>query len=205
MNSAQGLISAENIGKNYGKGDVLKGVSLGVLRGERIGIVGRNGGGKSTLLRILVGAETPDSGRVSFLSGLSLEYLAQVDSFAPGDTIISAIFGESAIHSWASDPRARAVLEGLFGSHKSEEVDRPIEGLSGGERRRVSLAKLLVSDHDIICLDEPTNHLDVEGVHWLAEYLKQERGLAVVVITHDRWFLDEVSDKTWEVVNAGVS
>ena len=137
MNSAQGLISAENIGKNYGKGDVLKGVSLGVLRGERIGIVGRNGGGKSTLLRILVGAETPDSGRVSFLSGLSLGYLAQVDSFAPGDTIISAIFGESAIHSWASDPRARAVLEGLFGSHKSEEVDRPIEGLSGGERRRV--------------------------------------------------------------------
>ena len=204
MNSAQGLISAENIGKNYGKGDVLTGVSLGVLRGERIGIVGRNGGGKSTLLRILVGAEAPDSGRVSTLTGLSLGYLAQVDSFEPGATIISAIFGESAVHSWASDSKARAVLEGLFGSHKSEEVDRPIEGLSGGERRRVSLAKLLVSNHDIICLDEPTNHLDVEGVHWLAEYLKQERRLAVVVITHDRWFLDEVSDKTWEVVNGGV-
>jgi ATP-binding cassette subfamily F protein uup len=204
MNSAQGLISAENIGKNYGKGDVVKDVSLGVLRGERIGIVGRNGGGKSTLLRILVGAETPDSGRVSFLSGLSIGYLAQVDTFQPGATIISAIFGESAVHSWASDPQARAVLEGLFGSHKSEEVNRPIEGLSGGERRRVSLAKILVSNHDIICLDEPTNHLDVEGVHWLAQYLRHERKLAVVVITHDRWFLDEVSDKTWEIVDGGV-
>lgn len=204
MNSAPGLISAENIGKNYGKGDVLKDVSLGVLRNERIGIVGRNGGGKSTLLRILVGAEAPDTGRVSLVSGLSLGYLAQVDTFAPGATIISSIFGSSATHSWASDSRARDVLEGLFGSHKVAEIDRPIEGLSGGERRRVSLAKLLVSNHDVICLDEPTNHLDVEGVRWLASYVKNERKLAVVVITHDRWFLDEVSEKTWEVVAGGV-
>ena len=204
MNSAQGLISAENIGKNYGKGDVLKDISLGVLRGERIGIVGRNGGGKSTLMRILVGSEAPDSGRVSALSGLSLGYLAQVDNFEPGATIISAIFGDTQTHSWASDPKARDVLEGLFGSHKSAEIERPIAGLSGGERRRVSLAKLLVANHDLICLDEPTNHLDVEGVNWLASYLKSERKLAVVVITHDRWFLDEVSDKTWEVVNGGV-
>ena len=204
MNSAQGLISAENIGKNYGKGDVLKDISLGVLRGERIGIVGRNGGGKSTLMRILVGSEAPDSGRVSALSGLSLGYLAQVDNFEPGATIISAIFGDTQTHSWASDPKARDVLEGLFGSHKSAEIERPIAGLSGGERRRVSLAKLLVANHDLICLDEPTNHLDVEGVNWLANYLKSERKLAVVVITHDRWFLDEVSDKTWEVVNGGV-
>ena len=204
MNSAQGLISAENIGKNYGKGDVLKDISLGVLRGERIGIVGRNGGGKSTLMRILVGSEAPDSGRVSALSGLSLGYLAQVDNFESGATIISAIFGDTQTHSWASDPKARDVLEGLFGSHKSVEIERPIAGLSGGERRRVSLAKLLVANHDLICLDEPTNHLDVEGVNWLARYLKSERKLAVVVITHDRWFLDEVSDKTWEVVNGGV-
>ena len=204
MNSAQGLISAENIGKNYGKGDVLKDISLGVLRGERIGIVGRNGGGKSTLMRILVGSEAPDSGRVSALSGLSLGYLAQVDNFESGATIISAIFGDTQTHSWASDPKARDVLEGLFGSHKSVEIERPIAGLSGGERRRVSLAKLLVANHDLICLDEPTNHLDVEGVNWLANYLKSERKLAVVVITHDRWFLDEVSDKTWEVVNGGV-
>ena len=204
MNSAQGLISAENIGKNYGKGDVLKDISLGVLRGERIGIVGRNGGGKSTLMRILVGSEAPDSGRVSALSGLSLGYLAQVDNFESGATIISAIFGDTQTHSWASDPKARDVLEGLFGSHKSAEIERPIAGLSGGERRRVSLAKLLVANHDLICLDEPTNHLDVEGVNWLARYLKSERKLAVVVITHDRWFLDEVSDKTWEVVNGGV-
>ncbi len=204
MSSAQGLISAENIAKNYGKGDVLKSISLGVLRGERIGIVGRNGGGKSTLLRILVGQEAPDSGRISFLNGLSLGYLAQVDSFADDATILSAIFGDSATHSWASDPKAREVLEGLFGSHNESDFNRPIAGLSGGERRRVSLAKLLVSSHDLICLDEPTNHLDVEGVNWLAQYLKREKRLAVVVITHDRWFLDEVSDKTWEVVNAGV-
>ena len=204
MNSAQGLISAENISKNYGKGDVIKDVSLGVLRGERIGIVGRNGGGKSTLLRILVGAEAPDTGRVSFLNGLSLGYLAQVDNFEPGATILSAIFGESTTHSWASDPKAREVLQGLFGSHKESEFNRPIEGLSGGERRRVSLAKLLVGNHDLICLDEPTNHLDVEGVYWLASYLKREKRIAVVVITHDRWFLDEVSDKTWEVVGGSV-
>ena len=204
MSSAQGLISAENITKNYGKGDVLSHVSLGVLRGERIGIVGRNGGGKSTLLRVLVGNEAPDSGRVSFLNGLSLGYLAQVDTFAEDATILSALFGDSATHSWASDPKAREVLEGLFGSHNESDFNRPIAGLSGGERRRVSLAKLLVTNHDLICLDEPTNHLDVEGVYWLAQYLKREKRLAVVVITHDRWFLDEVSDKTWEVVNAGV-
>ena len=204
MASAQGLISAENIGKNYGKGDVLAGISLGVLRGERIGIVGRNGGGKSTLLRLLVGAEAPDSGRVTYLNGLSLGYLAQVDTFPEGATILSALFDDSATHSWASDPKAREVLEGLFGSHKESDFNRPIAGLSGGERRRVSLAKLLVSNHDVICLDEPTNHLDVEGVNWLAQYLKREKKIAVVVITHDRWFLDEVSDKTWEVVNAKV-
>ena len=155
-------------------------------------------------MRILVGSEAPDSGRVSALSGLSLGYLAQVDNFEPGATIISAIFGETQTHSWASDPKARDVLEGLFGSHKSAEIERPLAGLSGVERRRVSLAKLLVANHDLICLDEPTNHLDVEGVNWLAGYLKTERKLAVVVITHDRWFLDEVSDKTWEVVNGGV-
>ena len=204
MNSAPGLISAENIAKNYGKGDVLNSVSLGVLRGERIGIVGRNGGGKSTLLRILVGVEAPDSGRVSQLNGLSLGYLAQVDKFPANATILSAIFGDSETYSWASDPKAREVLEGLFGSHKGDFLERPIEDLSGGERRRVSLAKLLVENHDLICLDEPTNHLDVEGVNWLASYLKREKRLAVVVITHDRWFLDEVSDKTWEVVNGGV-
>ena len=204
MDSAQGLISAEKIGKNYGKGDVLSDISLGVLRGERIGIVGRNGGGKSTFLRILVGAEEPDAGRVSFLSGLSIGYLAQVDSFEPDATIVESIFGQSSTYSWASDAKAREVLEGLFGSHRSEDFDRPILGLSGGERRRVSLAKLLVSNHDIICLDEPTNHLDVEGVNWLANYLKRERRLAVVVITHDRWFLDEVSEKTWEVIGGKV-
>jgi ATP-binding cassette subfamily F protein uup len=204
MANAQGLISAENIGKNYGKGDVLAGISLGVLRGERIGIVGRNGGGKSTLIRLLVGAEAPDSGRVTYVNGLSLGYLAQVDTFPEGATILSALFDDSATHSWASDPRAREVLEGLFGSHKESHFNRPVAGLSGGERRRVSLAKLLVSNHDVICLDEPTNHLDVEGVNWLAQYLKREKKIAVVVITHDRWFLDEVSDKTWEVVNAKV-
>ena len=204
MDSAQGLISAEKISKNYGKGDVLSDISLGVLRGERIGIVGRNGGGKSTLLRLLVGAEEPDTGRVSFLSGLSIGYLAQVDSFEPDATIIESIFGQSSTYSWASDAKAREILEGLFGSHRSEDFDRPILGLSGGERRRVSLAKLLVSNHDIICLDEPTNHLDVEGVNWLANYLKRERRLAVVVITHDRWFLDEVSEKTWEVIGGKV-
>ena len=204
MSSAPALINAENIAKDYGKGAVLAGVSLGILRGERIGIVGRNGGGKSTLLRILVGAEQPDSGRVSFLSGLSIGYLAQIDEFPPDASISQVIFGDRDTHAWASDSHAREVLEGLFGSHRASDFDRAIAGLSGGERRRVSLAKLLVSNHDIICLDEPTNHLDVEGVNWLASYIKVERRIAVALITHDRWFLDEVSDRTWEVVNGGV-
>ena len=126
MSSAPALINAENIAKDYGKGAVLAGISLGILRGERIGIVGRNGGGKSTLLRILVGAEQPDSGRVSILSGLSIGYLAQVDEFPPDASISQVIFGDRDIHAWASDSHAREVLEGLFGSHRASDFDRAI-------------------------------------------------------------------------------
>jgi len=198
------LLNVENITKSYGKGDVIHQVSLGVSTGDRIGIVGRNGGGKSTLMRLMSGIEEVDSGRVTHHGGLRFGHLMQVDEFDPELTIREVIFGTDSTHSWASDPLIRDVLKGLFGSHGEEVLHRKIAGLSGGERRRTSLARLLTSELDLIMLDEPTNHLDVEGVSWLANHLKNRKSLSVVVVTHDRWFLDEVSDRTWEVIDGGV-
>ena len=198
------LLNVENISKSYGKGDVIHQVSLGVSTGDRIGIVGRNGGGKSTLMRLMSGIEEADSGRVTHHGGLRFGHLMQVDEFDPELTIREVIFGTDSTHSWASDPLIRDVLKGLFGSHGEEVLHRKIAGLSGGERRRTSLARLLTSELDLIMLDEPTNHLDVEGVAWLAQYLNKKKVLAVVVVTHDRWFLDAVTDRTWEVVEGKV-
>jgi ATP-binding cassette subfamily F protein uup len=198
------LINLENVSLSYGKGAVLDHVSLGLADGARIGIVGRNGGGKSSLIKILGGQETPNDGRVSMANGTHLGTLSQIDQADPKATVRDIVLGDQADHEWATNSKAREVLTGLFGGFGESILARQMGPLSGGERRRVALAKLLISDLDVLLLDEPTNHLDVEAVTWLAEHLKARRGLALAVVTHDRWFLDEVSDRTWEVIDGKI-
>jgi ABC transport system ATP-binding/permease protein len=196
MTGAAPLVSLENVAKAYATTVVLDGVSLGVGAGERIGVVGRNGGGKTTLLRLLTGLEEPDGGRVSMTGGLRIGYVDQRTE-APGPTVREAVlsaYGE--VHEWAGDAAVREVLTGL--GLPRIGLDSPTGSLSGGERRRVALAAALVARSDLLVLDEPTNHLDVEGVAWLAGHLRTRRE-GLVVVTHDRWFLDEVSEQTWEV------
>ncbi|MBV8994375.1 MAG: ABC-F family ATP-binding cassette domain-containing protein [Pseudonocardiales bacterium] len=198
------LVNVEAVSKSYGVRPLLSAVSLGVDAGDRIGVVGLNGGGKTTLLELLAGLEPPDSGRVSRARGLRAAVLTQRTSLPEGVTVRQAALAElrvSAEHEWAADPRVRAVLDGL--GIPSLGLDRLVAGLSGGERRRVALAAALVGELDLLILDEPTNHLDVEGVRWLAEQLLARR-CAVVVVTHDRWFLDTVCTRTWEVVDGRV-
>jgi ATP-binding cassette subfamily F protein uup len=198
------LINLESVSKSYGKDPVLQGISLGVGEGERIGIVGRNGGGKSTLLRVMAGVENADSGRVTSGGSVRIGILAQEDQSGQYETVRDFVLGDRATHEWATDARIREVFTALFGSHDQSVFERKIAPLSGGEKRRASLARLLIADLDLLLLDEPTNHLDVEAVAWLATHLRSRRNLAVAVITHDRWFLDEVSDRTWEVIRGGV-
>ena len=197
------LVNLESVSKAFGERPLLAGVSLGIAEGERIGIVGRNGAGKSTLLRVLGGLEPPDAGRVAVTAGTHLAVVSQADPLAAGLTIADAVVPGRDVHEWAGDPRIREVLTGLLGSFDEASLARPVGTLSGGERRRVQLARALVSDADLLLLDEPTNHLDVEVIAWLAAHLKARR-LAVVVVTHDRWFLDEICDRTWEVVGGSV-
>jgi ATP-binding cassette subfamily F protein uup len=193
--STPNLVSLERVSKAYGVRPLLDGVSLGVGAGQRIGVVGRNGDGKTTLLRVLAGLEEPDDGRVSRNRGLHLGYLTQGDDLDPQATVRAAVLEGRADHEWAADSSTREVVEVLLAG---VSLDRTVEGLSGGERRRCSLARLLLGEHDLIILDEPTNHLDVEAVAWLARHLVR-RASALVVVTHDRWFLDAVCDTTWEV------
>lgn len=198
------LLNLESVSKAFDIRPLLDGVSLGVHLGERIGIVGRNGGGKSTLLKIMAGTLEPDAGRVAKSNSVRIGILSQSDNAPVGATVREVVLGDIPIHEWASNSRIREVLQGLFGGHSDDLLDRNFHALSGGERRRVNLAKLLVDDLDLILLDEPTNHLDVEGVAWLASHIKTRNSLAVAVITHDRWFLDEISDQIWEVVDGKV-
>ncbi|MFN2533831.1 MAG: ABC-F family ATP-binding cassette domain-containing protein, partial [Pseudonocardiaceae bacterium] len=198
------LVNVEAVSKSYGVRPLLSEVSLGVEAGDRIGVVGLNGGGKTTLLELLAGLEPPDSGRVSRARGLRAAVLTQRTELPEHATVRDAVLAAlrvSAEHEWAADPRVRAALDGL--GIPSLGLDRPVDGLSGGERRRVALAATLVGELDLLILDEPTNHLDVEGVRWLAEHLLARR-CAVVVVTHDRWFLDTVCTRTWEVVDGRV-
>jgi ATP-binding cassette subfamily F protein uup len=148
--------------------------------------------------------EPADAGRISKSGSVTVGILSQSDELAENLLVRDVVLGDSKIHEWAGDAKVREVLTGLFGGFSEELLDRKISYLSGGERRRVNLAKLLIGDFDLILLDEPTNHLDVEGVAWLAQYIKRNTKLAVVVITHDRWFLDEVSEQIWEVVEGKV-
>jgi ATP-binding cassette subfamily F protein uup len=201
---ARNVVNLEEVSKAFDIKELLISVSLGVSEGDRIGIVGRNGSGKSTLMKIMADFESPDSGRVTKSNAGKIGLLSQVDLANPESTVGEVVLGDSKKHEWASDPNIREVFTGLFGSFDDHIFDRKFGQLSGGERRRVGLAKLLINELDLILLDEPTNHLDVEGVAWLAQYLNKKKALAVVVVTHDRWFLDAVTDRTWEVVEGKV-
>ncbi|MFF2084767.1 ABC-F family ATP-binding cassette domain-containing protein [Nocardia sp. NPDC058176] len=204
------LINLEQVSKSFGVKPLLDDVSLGVHAGERIGVVGLNGGGKTTLLEVLTGLEPPDSGRVSRVGGLRMAVVTQRGVLPEGATIGSIVLAglsddlstvDIAEHEWAADSRIRSVLDGIGIADLG--LDTPVTNLSGGERRRVALAAALVRDLDLLVLDEPTNHLDIEGVQWLAEHLVARR-TALIVVTHDRWFLDTVATRTWEVVGGKV-
>ncbi|WP_255950258.1 ABC-F family ATP-binding cassette domain-containing protein [Streptomyces odontomachi] len=199
---AVNLVNVEAVGKVYGTRALLDSVSLGVSEGDRIGVVGRNGDGKTTLIRILSKLEEADTGRVTHSGGLRLGVLTQHDSLDSAATVRHEVIGDLADHEWAGDARIRDVLTGLFGGLAlpgfPHGLDTVIGPLSGGERRRIALAKLLIAEQDLIVLDEPTNHLDVEGIAWLAEHLRARRS-ALVCVTHDRWFLDQVCTRMWDV------
>ncbi|UBI08515.1 ATP-binding cassette domain-containing protein [Corynebacterium coyleae] len=192
------LINLENVSKTWGLKTLLDGVSLGVQTNDRIGIVGVNGGGKTTLLEVLTGIEAPDAGRVSHNSGLRMAVVTQRFDLDETLTVGQAVVEPLGLQTfeWASNAKVREVLQGTGVAELG--LDTPVGNLSGGERRRVNLAAALVQDLDLVVLDEPTNHLDVEGVQWLADHLLS-RKVAVVVVTHDRWFLDTVATLTWEV------
>ncbi len=193
-------MNIEEVSKAFDIRPLLDGVSLGVSEGDRIGIVGRNGSGKSTLMKIIAGIEEPDSGRVTKTNAARIGILSQIDTAKANATVGDVVIGNREKHEWASDPLIREIFTGLFGGFDDHLFERVFASLSGGEKRRVGLAKLLIDDLDLILLDEPTNHLDVEGVAWLAEHLNKRKDLALLVVTHDRWFLDAVTDRTWEVV-----
>jgi len=198
------LLTLERVGKSFGTTTVLEELSLGVGRSQRIGVVGVNGGGKSTLLAIMAGREAPDTGRVTHRSGLRIGVLDQAVGFAPTTTVREAVLPLNAFaaeHEWAGDSAVREVLSGL--GLAGIGLDATLGERSGGERRRVALAAELVHPTDLLLLDEPTNHLDVEGVAWLASYLSVRSG-ALLVVTHDRWFLDAVCTTTWEIGGGSV-
>lgn len=193
------LLGGQNLRVEYPDKLLLDDVTVGVSAGDRIGIVGRNGDGKSTLLRVLFGTQQPHSGLVTRRNGLRVALLGQEDALSGSDTVETVLLAGSEHHEVLSDPRIREVLDGLLPAIAWES---PVEALSGGQRRRLALAKLLIGDWDVIGLDEPTNHLDMEGVAWLAHHLNRRwsaREGALLLVTHDRWFLDAVSRDTWEV------
>ncbi|MCC9054521.1 ABC-F family ATP-binding cassette domain-containing protein [Microbacterium sp. F2E] len=193
------LLGGENLHLEFPTRVVFDSVSLGVDEGDRIGIVGRNGDGKSSLLAMLSGRLEPDGGRVTVRGGVRVGVLDQGDTLDDALTVAQTVVGDRPEHEWAGDATVRSVIAGLVGDL---DWDGPVAGLSGGQRRRVALARLLAGDWDVLALDEPTNHLDVEAIAWLAEHLKtrwSRNAGALLVVTHDRWFLDEVCTTTWEV------
>ncbi|RFA11585.1 ABC transporter ATP-binding protein [Subtercola boreus] len=193
------LLGAESLHLEFPTRVIFDDVTIGINEGDRIGIVGRNGDGKSTLLRMLAGRLEPDRGRVTRRNGVTLAVLDQSDTLDDTLTVGQTIVGDIDEHVWAGDPIVRDVIAGLA---SDISWDARVSDLSGGQRRRIALAQLLIGDHDIIFLDEPTNHLDVEGISWLAGHLKRRWSAnagGLVVVTHDRWFLDEICTATWEV------
>jgi ATP-binding cassette subfamily F protein uup len=207
MAAPRNLVNLKDLDKGYGSRSVLRDITLGVAAGDRIGVVGRNGDGKSTLLRLIAGAETPDAGAITRAGDLHLALLGQRDELDDARTIREELVGGRADHEWAADSTFRSVLDGLLGGVDLRRfpagMDTPIGPLSGGERRRIALGKLLLDSPELLLLDEPTNHLDVEGVAWLADHLARRRG-SMLVVTHDRWFLDAVCTNTWEVADGAI-
>jgi ATP-binding cassette subfamily F protein uup len=207
MHAPRNLLNLKAVEKGYGSRSVLRDVTLGVAAGERIGIVGQNGGGKSTLLHLIAGVEEPDGGTLTRASDVGVALLGQHDDLDEHSTIRETLVGDRADHEWAGDRAFRSVLDGLLGGVTLERfangIDTPLAGLSGGERRRIALARLLLDPPELVLLDEPTNHLDVEGVDFLARHLATRRG-SVLVVTHDRWFLDAVCTATWEVADGTI-
>lgn len=195
---APNLINAEGLTKGYGTRILLDDVSLGLAVGDVIGVVGRNGDGKSTLLGLLTGQVEPDAGRVTRTGGISVAVLEQAEKAVGEQTVRDLALGGVADHVWAADARQRRIVAHLLAGI---ELDAAAASLSGGERRRVALVGLLTGRHDLLVLGEPTNHLDVEAVDWLAQHLRelQDRGVAMLVVSHDRWFLDAICTRIWEV------
>jgi ATP-binding cassette subfamily F protein uup len=204
------VVALEDIHVVFATRAVLAGVTLGIERGQRVGVVGRNGDGKSTLFRVLAGSAEPDSGRVIRTADARVVMVGQSDSLPPGArTVRDVTVGSRPEHEWAADPRIRGVLSGLLGGVSAQGyaqgLDTGLEGLSGGERRRLALARALIDPGDVLLLDEPTNHLDIEAVTWLAGFLTGPTAPpTMAVVTHDRWFLDEVATTTWEVADGTV-
>ncbi|NHI17371.1 ABC-F family ATP-binding cassette domain-containing protein [Microbacterium excoecariae] len=193
------LLGGEDLHVEFPAKVVLDDVTIGIADGDRVGIVGRNGDGKSTLMKVLMGVSEADSGRVTRRAGLRVGMLSQDDDLPEGGSVRHAIVGDAPEHEWLGDARIRDVLAGLTGDL---DLGADVGSLSGGQRRRVALARLLVGDWDVVALDEPTNHLDVEGISWLAQHLARRwpdgQG-ALLLVTHDRWFLDAVCTRMWEV------
>ena len=193
------LLGAEALHLEFPTKVVFDSVTLGLNEGDRIGIVGRNGDGKSSLLAMLAGRLQPDSGRVTVRGGVRVGVLGQADALDGALTVEQSVVGDTPEHVWAGDARARDVIRGLLAD---VPWDAQVATLSGGQRRRVELAALLARDWEVLVLDEPTNHLDVEAITWLADHLKRRwpaNAGGLLVVTHDRWFLDEVCNITWEV------
>ena len=204
MSTTRNLVSLSGVTKDYAARTILADITLGIADRDRIGVVGGNGQGKSTLLELIAGSETPDSGQLTRLGGLRIGVLDQSDRLPAGVTIREVLIGDRLEHEWAGDREFRGVLDGLLGGVTMQRFERGLEtdvrGLSGGERRRVALARVLLDHPDLLLLDEPTNHLDVEAITWLAAHLAARDG-AMLFVTHDRWFLDAVCTQTWEVAD----
>ena len=193
------LIGCEHLSQEWPGKQVLKDVTIGINAGERIGIVGRNGDGKSTLLDLIAGRIEPDDGTIVRRGNITVGYLGQSDELDDEDTVAHSVVGDMPEYEWASDPKIRSIIDELL---VGVDWNARIGDLSGGQRRRCDLARLLVGDWDVMLMDEPTNHLDMHAITWLAEHLKRrwpEGTGALLVVTHDRWFLDEVCEHMWEV------